>query len=138
MTKKLRLFKGGRKRDIYDDAKWKKRAIDIDGETWAGSPVYGPMEDQWEEEKLRSKAMDIINQVTNDPDEHSIAELMLENYTEKEIAQRLNISLARVKWFMRKVEGWKRKGGGVDPWRRRKLNGVRHKLSTLEILEKKA
>jgi hypothetical protein len=30
LQKKLRLFKGGRKRDIYEDAKWKKRAIDID------------------------------------------------------------------------------------------------------------
>jgi DNA-binding CsgD family transcriptional regulator len=36
---------------------------------------------------------------------------MLENYTEKEIAEMLNISLARVEWFMRKIEGWKRKEG---------------------------
>jgi hypothetical protein len=27
MEKKLRLFKGGRKRDIYDDAKWGRDPI---------------------------------------------------------------------------------------------------------------
>jgi hypothetical protein len=33
MVKKIRLFKGGRKRDIYyDGTKWKKRDVDIDGE----------------------------------------------------------------------------------------------------------
>ncbi len=35
MAQKLRFFKGGRKRDIYEDAKWKKRPIDMDGETTA-------------------------------------------------------------------------------------------------------
>jgi hypothetical protein len=101
-TNRLRLFNGDRKRDIYDDAKWKKRRIDIDGETWEGS-VYDPMEEQWEEEKLRSKAKEIVNPITTDPIEHSITELTLETYAEKEIAEILNINLARVEWFMRKI-----------------------------------
>ena len=110
VTKKLRLFKGSKKRDIYEDAKWKKRAVDSGGEPYSGISV--PWQEEWYDEELRSKAMDIINQITNDPIEHSIAELMLENYTEKEIAQRLNISPARVEWFMRKIGGWKRIGRG--------------------------
>ena len=43
-----------------------------------------------------------------------MADLMLENYTENEIANILNISLARVEWFMRKIQGWKRKDGKFD------------------------
>jgi len=31
-------------------------------------------------------------------------------YTEKEVAKILNISSARVEWFMRKIKGWRRKG----------------------------
>ncbi len=111
-TKKLRLLKGGRKRDIFEDAKWKKKPVDINGDTqWVPSSFYDPDGDQWQEEKLRSKAEEIVKQITADPVEHSIASLMLENYTEKDIAEMLNISLARVEWFMRKIEGWKRKGG---------------------------
>jgi DNA-binding CsgD family transcriptional regulator len=34
---------------------------------------------------------------------------MLENYTNEEIAQILDIGPTRVEWFMRKIEGWKRK-----------------------------
>ena len=30
VSKNLRLSKGGRKRDIYEDAKWKKRSVDVD------------------------------------------------------------------------------------------------------------
>ena len=108
-TKKLRLFKGGKKRDIYEDAKWKKRAVDIDGETYCGIPLLD--QETWYDENLRSKAMEIVNQMTTDPIERSIAKLMLENYTEKEIAEMLDISPARVEWFIRKIEGWKRMGG---------------------------
>jgi hypothetical protein len=42
VAKTLRLFKGGLKRDIYEDAKWKKRAVDIDGEQYSGIPAYDP------------------------------------------------------------------------------------------------
>ena len=120
VTKKLRLFKGGRKRDIYDACE-EKRPIDINGEFGGeGSPDstfegftyhYGD-----DDEELRWKASEIVRQITDDPIEHKIADLMLDyGYTEEEVAEILNISLVRVKWFMRKVEGWKRKGGGVDP-----------------------
>lgn len=111
MTKTLRLLKGGHKRDIYEDAKWKKRSIDMDGETYCGIPAYDPAEEQFQEEELRWKAMEIVEQITTDPIEHSIAELTLENYTGKEIAELLNISPARVEWFMRKIGGWKKKVG---------------------------
>ncbi len=55
--------------------------------------------------------MRLVNQITSDSIERSIAELMLKNYTEKEIAEMLNIDLARVEWFMRNIEGSKRMGG---------------------------
>jgi DNA-directed RNA polymerase specialized sigma24 family protein len=108
-AKKLKVLKGGHQRDIYEDAKWRKRPIDIDGEQYTGIPVLE--QEEWYEEKLRSKAKEVVNQMTTDLVERSIAELMLENYTEKEIAEMLNISLARVEWFMRKIQGWKRKEG---------------------------
>jgi hypothetical protein len=115
MEKKLRLFKGGRKRDIYEDAKWKKRPIDMNGELMGGgspNPAFEQFPYHYgdDNEALRSKAMDIVDQITTDPIERSIADLMLENYTEKEISKMLKISLARVEWFMRKIGGWKRKG----------------------------
>ncbi len=106
MAKKLRVLKGGRKRDIYEDAKWRKRPIDIDGEEHCGIPVLE--QEEWYDDNLRSKTMEIVNQITTDPIERSIAELMLENYTEKDIAEMLKISPARVEWFMRKIDAWKR------------------------------
>ena len=65
-----------------------------------------------DDEELRWKASKIVRQVTDDPMEHQIADLILDYgyYTEKEIAEILNISPARVEWFMKKIEGWKRKG----------------------------
>lgn len=86
-----------------------KRAVDIDGEQYSSIPVLE--QEEWYDDKLRSKAMEIVNQITSDPIERSIAELMLENYTEGEISEMLNISLPRVEWFLRKIEGWKRIGG---------------------------
>ncbi len=47
--------------------------------------------------------------MTSDPIERKIARLMLENYTNEDIAQILSVSSARVEWFMRKIEGWKRR-----------------------------
>ena len=52
----------------------------------------------------------MVEQMTSDPIERKIARLMLENYTEEDISEILNISLARVEWFMRKINGWRRKG----------------------------
>jgi hypothetical protein len=95
-TNKLRLLKGARKRDIYDDAKWRKRPIDMDGESYFAHSVFDPKMEQSEQDALRDKAKVIIEQITADPIERSIGDLMLENYTEKEIANILNISLARV------------------------------------------
>jgi len=114
MTKKLRLFKGGRKRDICDVCE-KRSRIDINGEligedspdpTFEGFTYhYGD-----DGEELRRKASGMVRQITNDPLEHDIADLMLDyGYTEEEVAEIQNISLARVEWFMRKIEGWKRK-----------------------------
>jgi hypothetical protein len=107
MTKKFKLFKEGRKRDIYEDGKWKKRPIDMDGET-TGMPnsLYDDGDD-WR----RDKAMEMVEQITKDPIERNMAKLMLENYTSEEIGEILDISPARVEWFMRKIEGWKRKEG---------------------------
>lgn len=59
----------------------------------------------------RDKVMEMVEQITSDPIEQRIAKLMLENYTEREIAEVLNISPARVEWFMRKIDSWKRKEG---------------------------
>lgn len=110
----MRLFKGGRnKEDIYDKCK-KNGYIDIDGEYHGWHDQIGFFPEyhyESEGEELRWKAKEIVNQITTDPIEQYIAELMLENYTEKEIAVMLNISPARVKWFMRKIDGWKRKEG---------------------------
>lgn len=55
--------------------------------------------------------MEVVNQITSDPIERNIGKLMLGNYTNEEIAEILDISPARVEWFMRKIEGWKRMGG---------------------------
>ncbi len=108
-TKTLKLYKGGRKRDIYEDAKWKKRPIDMDGETMA---MPSSLCDDGEEDWRRSKAGEMIEQITSDPIEQRIAQLMLENYTEREIAKILNISVARVEWFMREIGAWKRNKQG--------------------------
>jgi hypothetical protein len=110
MEKKLRLFKGNREQDIYDVC-GEKRPIDINGELMgedSPDPTYdGDDEDQW----LRLDASVIVREITDDPVEHRIADLMLDyGYTEKEVAKILNISPARVEWFMRKIEGWKGKG----------------------------
>jgi hypothetical protein len=107
MTKQFTLFKGGRKRDIYEDAKWKKRPIDMDGETTAMPDPFYDDGDDWR----RDRAVDMVEQITSDPIERKIAKLMLENYTNEEIAQILDIGPTRVEWFMRKIEGWKRKEG---------------------------
>lgn len=116
-TKKLRLFKGGRKREDHYDKCKKSGTIDIDGEYHGSHEQIGNFPEYCygsEEEELRRKASGIVRQITDDPLEHDMADLMLDyGYTEEEVAEILNISLARVKWFMRKVEGWKRKGGGV-------------------------
>ena len=107
MTKQFTLFKGGRKRDIYEDAKLKKRPIDMDGETTAMPDSFYDDGDDWR----RDRAVDMVEQITSDPIERKIAKLMLENYTNEEIAQILDIGPTRVEWFMRKIEGWKRKEG---------------------------
>ncbi len=104
LMKKLRVFKGGRKRDIYEDAKWKKRPIDMDGETWGVPDSFYDDDDDWR----RNKAMEMVKQITSDPIEKEIARLMLENYTEEEISEILQITPARVEWFMRKIGGWRR------------------------------
>jgi hypothetical protein len=115
MTKQFTLFKGGRRRDIYDDAKWKKRPIDIDGELMgedSPDPTYEGFTYHYGDnhEELRWKASEIVRKITDDPMDLEIADLMLDyGYTEKEVAEILNISPARVEWFMRKIEGWKRK-----------------------------
>ena len=124
MSKKLRLLKGGRKKeDIYDKCK-KTGYIDIDGEYhgW-GEQIGFFQEDHYgsEEEDLRWKAIEIVNQITTDPIERLIAELMIDyGFTEVEVAEILlgkwnlksmNESLTRVKWFMRKIDGCKRKDG---------------------------
>ena len=77
----------------------------MDGETTGVPNPFYDDGDDWR----RDKVMEMVEQITSDPIEQKIAKLMLENYTEKEIAEMLNISLARVEWFMRKIEGWKRK-----------------------------
>lgn len=113
-TKKLRLFKGGRKEDIYDVCK-EKRPIDINGELMgedSPDPTYEAFtyHNGDDDEELRSKASEIVRQITDEPVELKIADLMLDyGYTEKEVAGILNITLARVEWFMKKIEGWKRK-----------------------------
>ena len=104
MAEKFRVLKGGRKRDIYEDAKWKKRPIDMDGETWGVPDSFNDDGDDWR----RHKAMEMVGQITSDPIEQEIAKLMLENYTNEDIAQILNVSPARIEWFMRKIEGWNR------------------------------
>jgi len=115
MEKKLRLFRGNREQDIYDVCE-EKRPIDINGElTGEDSPDptfegfsyhYGD-----DDEELRSRASVIVREITDDPLDHEIADLMLDHgYTEKEAAKILNISAARVEWFMRKIEDWKRNG----------------------------
>ena len=103
MTKKFTLLRGGRKKDIYEDAKWKKRPIDMDGETWGAPDSSYDDGDDWR----RNKAMEMVEQITSDPIEKEIAHLMLENYTNEDIAQILNISPARVEWFIRKIGGWR-------------------------------
>jgi DNA-directed RNA polymerase specialized sigma24 family protein len=66
-------------------------------------------QDEWYEDESRSKAKEIVDQITTDPIERSTAGLMLENYTEKEIAEMLNIPPARVKWFINKIEVYGKK-----------------------------
>jgi len=110
MTKKLRLFKGSREPDIYNICK-EKRPIDINGELMgedSPDPTYdGGDEDEW----LRLKASVIVHEITDDPVEHRIADLILDyGYTEREVAKILNISPARIEWFIRKIEGWKKNG----------------------------
>jgi hypothetical protein len=108
MAKNMKVLKGGRKRDIYEDAKWKKRPLDINGETQAGISFCDPIVEQMEGDEVRYNALEIIRKITDDPLEHKMAELMLENYTESDIAYVLNVSPARGEWFMRKIGGWKR------------------------------
>lgn len=116
MTKKLRLFKGNREQDIYDVCK-EKKPIDINGELMgedSPDPTFEGFTYHYGDdgEELRWKASKIVRQITDDPIEHRMADLMLDyGYTEKEVANILNISLARVEWFMRKIEGWKRQVG---------------------------
>ena len=77
----------------------------MDGETTAmPDSFYDDGDDQ-----RRDKAIEMVEQMTSDPIERKIARLMLENYTNKDIAQILSVSSARVEWFMRKIEGWKRR-----------------------------
>lgn len=119
--KKLKFLRGGYKEeDIYDKCK-KGGYIDIDGECQARGAQIGFFPESHygsEEDELRRKAKEIVNQITTDPIERSIAELMLDyGYTEVEVAEiilsewklkSMNESLVRVKWFMRKIEAWKR------------------------------
>jgi len=50
----------GRKKDVYkDDAKWKKRPINMDGEPLTGIPLDGSAGEQWDEDDLRSRAIDL-------------------------------------------------------------------------------
>ena len=122
MSKKLRLLGGGRKReDIYDKCK-KTGYIDIDGEyrEWGEQVEFFPESHYGsEEEDLRLKAKIIVNRITRDPIERLMAKLMIDyRFSEVEVAEiilgkgnlkSMNVSLARVKWFMRKIEGWKKK-----------------------------
>ena len=72
-----------------------------------------------EEEDLRWKAKIVVNRITRDRIERLIAKLMNDyGFTEVEVAEiilgkgnlkSMNESLARVKWFMRKIEGWKKR-----------------------------
>lgn len=111
MTKKLRLFKGNREQDIYDVCE-EKRPIDINGELMGEDSPDPTYEEFDEDEWLRLKASVIVREITDDPVEHRIADLILDyGYTEKEVAKILNISPARVEWFMRKIESWKRQRG---------------------------
>lgn len=124
MEKKLKVLGGGRvNEDIYDKFK-KDKAIDMNGQV-VGNDSWDPVFDglwytygQDDDEDLRLKASLIIREITDDPLEHDIADLMLDyGYTEVEVAEilfikwklkNMNESLARVKWFMRKIEAWKR------------------------------
>jgi hypothetical protein len=114
-TKKLRVFDGGREEDIYDVFE-EKSPIDTNGELMgedSPDPTYDAFSYHYDndDERLRWKAKEMVRQITDDPVEHKIADLMLDyGYTEEEVAKKLNISLARVEWFMRKIEGWKRQG----------------------------
>ena len=76
----------------------------MDGETTAMPDSFYDGDD-WR----RDKAIEMVEQMTSDPIERKIARLMLENSTNKDIAQILSVSSARVEWFMRKIEGWKRR-----------------------------
>jgi DNA-directed RNA polymerase specialized sigma subunit len=110
MEKKLRLFKGNREQDIYDVCV-EKRPIDINGELMgedSPDPTYeGFDDDEW----LRLEASVIVREITDDPVEHRIADLILDyGYTEKEVAKILNISPARIEWLIKKIEAWKREG----------------------------
>jgi hypothetical protein len=125
MAKKLRLVKCGFGReDVYDKCK-KRGYIDIDGEYQGEGEQIGFFSECHygsDEEELIWKAKEIVNQITTDPMERSMAELMLDyGYTEVEVAEiilsewklkSMNESLARVKWFMRKIEAWKRNKQG--------------------------
>lgn len=52
----------------------------------------------------------IIREITDNPLDHEMADLILDwGYTEKGVAKILNISPPKVEWFMRKIEGWKRR-----------------------------
>lgn len=126
MEKKLKVFRGGRvNEDIYDKFK-KDKAIDINGEVVGNDSWDSVFDGLWynygqdDDDNLRLKASLIVREITDDPLEHEIADLMLDyGYTEVEVAEILltkwklrdmNESLARVKWFMRKIEGWKQQG----------------------------
>ena len=106
MTKNLRFLKAA-EREIYEDANGRK-----DLSTWMARRLAMPDSfyddgDDWR----RDKVMEMVEQITSDPIEQKIARLMLENYTNEEIAEILDITPARVEWFMRKIEGWKGKEG---------------------------
>lgn len=126
METKLKVFGGGRvNEDIYDKCK-KDKAIDINGEVVGNDSWDSVFDGLWytygqdDDDNLRLKASLKVREITDDPLEHDIADLMLDyGYTEVEVAEilfikwklrNMNESLARVKWFMRKIEAWKQQG----------------------------
>lgn len=77
MEKKFRLFKGNREQDIYDVCE-EKRPIDINGELMGEDSPDPAYEEFDEDEWLRLKASVIVREMTDDPVEHEIADLMLD------------------------------------------------------------
>ncbi|MCX8116566.1 MAG: hypothetical protein N3G78_01375 [Desulfobacterota bacterium] len=126
MEKRFKVLQGGKAgEDIYEVCK-RTGTIDINGNVisrFMEDPQWDYLYDDYYELLCRiEKAWVIIREITDDPLEIHIAGWMFGGYTDAEIAgflleakmvKRWEEGFARIKWFMRKIEGWRRRNSKI-------------------------